>query len=91
MRITASVVESLLLWELQQQVSCLASVVEAFKAADVANRGLLDLQQFQVFCSELNDTMSAGEVETLFVDELDKHGVGLVTFNSICRCLLPAM
>lgn len=88
---TACVVEALLLWELHQQLSCLTSVVEAFKLADVADRGLLDLQQFQLFCRELNDTMTESEVETLFVDELDKHSAQLVTFSTICRCLLPAM
>ena len=44
-----------------------------------------------MFCLELNDAMPDSEMRTLFVDELDKRGVGLVSFNEICRCLLPAM
>lgn len=84
-------VDALLLWELQQQVACLASVVEAFKMADADQSGLLDLQQFRAFCNELNDAMSDSEVQALFSEELDRSGVGFVTLNMICRCLLPAM
>lgn len=91
LRLTAGVVDALLLWELEQQVSRLAAVAGAFKAADTASTGLLDLQQFHIFCHELNDAMPDSEVTTLFINELDRQRVGLVSFNELCRCLLSAM
>ena len=91
LRLTAGVVDALLLWELEQQVSCLTAVAGAFKTADAASRGLLDLQHFQMFCRELNDAMPDSQVTALFVNELDRQGVGLVSFNDLCKCLLPAI
>lgn len=85
-----AVVSTLLFWELQHHVARLQATVEAFRAADPQRTGMLDLQSFRVFCSELNDTMTNDEVLMLW-DELDKQRHGSVTFRTICSCLLPAM
>jgi Ca2+-binding EF-hand superfamily protein len=84
------VVAALLLCELQQHVGRLETTVEAFRAADERHTGTLDVDQFRVFCQQLNDAMSDEEVMLLW-QELDKQRTGSVTFSTICACLLPVM
>ncbi|KAF6259430.1 hypothetical protein COO60DRAFT_1513298 [Scenedesmus sp. NREL 46B-D3] len=68
----------------------LETTVEAFRAADQRRCGTLGLDQFKVFCQQLNDAMSDEEVLLLW-QELDKQHTGSVTFSTICACLLPVM
>lgn len=85
------VVAALLLWELQQTVSHLQPLAEAFATADAAGTGVLSFEGFRLFCAQLNEAMRDEEVQVLFEEELDFAGHGHVTFTAVCQALLPAM
>ncbi len=82
--------DALLMWELRAHLCRLLPVVTAFKAADGSGRGVLDMQQFLVFSASLNPDMQRSQAELLY-RQLDAIEAGVLGFNAICRCLLPAL